>query len=617
VRWYREIWAVDFEFVAGPGDRPAVVCCVARELRSGRTLRLWQDELGPLPPYPTDAGVLFVAYYASAELGCHMALDWPMPERILDLFSEFRCATNGQATPSGASLIGALVYHGLDAISVTEKAEMRDLIMGGGPWSEDQRRDILEYCESDVDALGRLLPAMLPRIDLPRALFRGRYMAAAARMEWTGVPIDMVALDRLRHRWFGIQDRLIAEIDASYGVFEGRTFKIDRFAAFLKREGIEWPVLPSGHLNLDKTAFREAAQRHPRLDPLRELRIALSEMRLNDLAVGGDGRNRTLLSAFRARTSRNQPSSSRFIFGPSVWLRSLIQAPPGHAVAYVDYCQQEFGIAAALSSDAAMMEAYRSGDPYLAFAVQAGACPPDATKHTHGSVRDQFKACVLAVQYGMAAEGLALRIGRPTIVARELLRLHHETYRMFWAWSDQMLDNALLTGRTHTVFGWRLLVPTDPNDRSLRNFPMQANGAEMLRLACCLATERSIQVCAPVHDAALICAPIDRLEADIAAMQDVMREASRIVLDGFELRTDVAVYRHPDRYQDPRGKVMWDRVTALVDQVELSGAPVPHHLISKARHTQLQQSCAFGRAFDGKKWGSGAPLSLSSYLSYL
>jgi DNA polymerase-1 len=84
----------------------------------------------------------------------------------------------------------------------------------------------------------------------------------------------------------------------------------------------------------------------------------------------------------------------------------------------------------------------------------------------------------------------------------------------------------------------------------------------MLRLACCFATERGIEVCAPVHDAVLICAPLDRdrLEADIATMRQAMAEASRIVLDGFELRTDVHVVRYPDRYMDSRGKVMWGRV---------------------------------------------------------
>jgi hypothetical protein len=122
-----------------------------------------------------------------------------------------------------------------------------------------------------------------------------------------------------------------------------------------------------------------------------------------------------------------------------------------------------------------------------------------------------------------------------------------------------MLHNTL-----HTVFGWCIHVGADSNPRSLRNFPMQANGAEMLRLACCLATERGIEVCAPVHDAVLICSPLDRLEDDIANMRAAMAEASKIVLAGFELRTDVMRVRYPDRYQDPRGTAMWNRVIELI-----------------------------------------------------
>src|SRR5262249_8320852 len=65
----------------------------------------------------------------------------------------------------------------------------------------------------------RRLPRMLPRIDFPRALLRGRYMAAAARMEWNGVPIDVEALDRLSWGWDRIKGRLIAAVDRDYGVF--------------------------------------------------------------------------------------------------------------------------------------------------------------------------------------------------------------------------------------------------------------------------------------------------------------------------------------------------------------------------------------------------------------
>jgi DNA polymerase I len=565
---FRQVWAIDFEFCVSPGENPEPVCLVAWELRSGRRLRLWRDEFGTAPPYPTGPGALLVAYYASAEISCHLALGWPVPERVLDLFTEFRNGTNGIPTGNGAGLLGALAYHGLDGIGALEKDEMRLLVLRGGPWSDVERAQILDYCESDVAALARLLPAMLPKLDLPRALLRGRYMSAVARMERNGVPIDVATFELLKQNWWKIQDQLIEEIDADYGVFDGRVFKADRFATWLANEKIPWPRLESGRLDLSDDAFREMARGYPSIAPLRELRAALSEMRLADLAVGLDGRNRAMLSAFRARTGRNQPSNTKFIFGPSVWLRGLIQPPPGCGIAYIDWQQQEFGIAAALSGDPLMMDAYRSGDPYLAFAKQAGAAPKDATKASHKAIRDQFKSTVPAVQYGMGADSLGQRIGQPPIRARELLRLHRETYRVFWRWSDAAVDHAMLTGCLHTVFGWKVQVPSSSNERSLRNFPMQANGAEMLRLACCRATEAGIEVCAPVHDAVLICAPLDRLDLDVARMQTMMREASRIVLDGFELGTDATVVHHPDRYMDERGTVMWQRVMALVDGAE-------------------------------------------------
>jgi DNA polymerase I len=565
---YREIWLADFEFEAGTGERPVPVCLCARELRSGREIRLWRDEFGPAPPYPIDADSLFVAYYSSAEFGCHCALGWLMPARILDLFTEFRCGTNGLTVPAGNGLIGALTAFGLDTMGATEKKELQTAI-GNGTWpGRYTPEEILDYCMSDVDALARLLPVMAPRIDLPRALLRGRYMAAAARMEYAGTPIDMPMLEKLRRYWAPIQDRLIERIDADYGVYEGRTFKEEKFEAYLVRAGIPWPKLESGRLALDESTFRQMAKAHPAISPLRELRSSLAELRLNDLAVGRDGRNRTILSAFQARTGRNQPSSSRYIFGPSVWIRSLIKPPPGMAIAYIDYEQQEFAIAAKLSGDPNMLAAYASGDPYLAFAKQAGAMPPDGTRKTHGGVRELYKQCVLGVSYGMETFGLALRIDQPLIVACDLLRAHHETFRVFWRWSDAVVDHAKLTGELHTVFGWVLHGCCGANPRSLRNFPMQAHGAEMLRLACCLATERGIEVCAPVHDALLVTATIEEVEAAVAVTRKAMAEASRIVLDGFEIRTEAQIWRYPERFSDSRGTRMWNVVTQLVEEAE-------------------------------------------------
>ena len=567
---FKEIWFTDFEFVSGSGANPVPVCMVARELRTGRLIRLWQDELGPTPPFPVDDDTLFVAYFASAEIGCFLELGWPVPTRILDLYTEFSNATNGTTLPAGRGLLGALSHHGISSITSEQKSEERALVMGGGPWTPSERVRILDYCQTDVDPMGALLERMLPGIQarrhgLPHALIRGRYMAAVARMERTGVPIDFEMLKRLRLNWGRIKLDLIAAIDEGYGVFEGSTFKAGLFAGYLVDNHIDWPRTESGRLSLDQDTFRDMAKRYPQLEPLKELRHTLSELRLEKLAVGLDDRNRTLLSPFGASSGRNAPSTSKFIFGPSVWLRGLIKPPEGRALAYIDWKSQEVYIAAQLSADPALLEAVQTGDPYLAFAKMAGLAPPDATKESHKEIRDMCKTCVLGTNYGMQAHSLAIRTGLSVIDAQDLLRRLAQTFPTFTAWADHVVDVGRLAGYLSTVFGWTLRTHNATRPTTLRNYLMQANGAEMLRLACCLATERGIAVCAPVHDALLVEGDTDGIEDTVATTRAAMAEASRTVLNGLEVDTDVEIIRSPDRFADPRGRVMWERITELLE----------------------------------------------------
>ena len=62
-------------------------------------------------------------------------------------------------------------------------------------------------------------------LDVPRALLRGRYMKAAAKIEHIGIPIDVNAFSKLQRYWSQIQEELIKQIDRDYQVFDGTTFK--------------------------------------------------------------------------------------------------------------------------------------------------------------------------------------------------------------------------------------------------------------------------------------------------------------------------------------------------------------------------------------------------------
>ena len=501
-------------------------------------------------------------------MGCHLSLNWPLPKNLLDLFVEFRVYMNGIRPQGGFGLLGAMSCFGLGHMAPSVKYSMRDLAMRSGDYTSDERENLMDYCEEDVWALTKLFSKMSSYIDLERALLRGRFMKACARVERNGIPIDSILQKRLNSHWDKIKSELISEVDQPFRVFENDVFKTANFIAYLQREGINWPLLDSGNLKMDDETFSVMSLRHPEIASLKELRSTLSKMRLKDLSIGRDGRNRTLLSPFRSKTGRNQPSSSKFIFGASSWLRGLVKPEEGMSLAYIDWSQQEYGIAAALSGDENMLKAYLSGDPYLAFAIQAGQAPEDATKNSHTEIRNQFKAAVLAVQYGMGAESLALRIGESKARGRELLQMHRNAYPVFWRWSDAAVDKAMIDGKLKSVFGWEIKVSKDSNPRSLRNFPMQANGAEMMRIAMILLTEDSIRVSAPVHDAFLIESETACIDKAVERTKEHMKTASRMVLGGFELESEAEVSSYPLRFGKSGPDSFFSRVLTILEKLE-------------------------------------------------
>jgi len=142
---YPVSWVLDFEFVARDGEHPEVVCLVAHELTSGRWVRVWRGEFSA-PPLPVDAHTLLVGYSAAAEWSCFIALGWPMPARCIDLYAEFTRITNGAFAGKRFPSLLAAAHYSIDTMAADHKGAMRDLILTGGPWSEDQQREILDYC---------------------------------------------------------------------------------------------------------------------------------------------------------------------------------------------------------------------------------------------------------------------------------------------------------------------------------------------------------------------------------------------------------------------------------------------------------------------------------------
>ena len=407
---FAEIWAEDFEWVPKLGERHDVVCYGARELRSGRTLRLWRDQLGPTSPNRTDDQALFLSFVFNAEGASRLSLGWQLPAKVIDLSPLFRRVVNGRIVPQGKGLLGALAYYGIPSIDAVYKERIRKLIMRGWPFTPEEKAEILKYMMTDVDPLFELFSRLMaePEFDLGTALHWGEFVAVSAQMEHRGVPLDMEIIPDLldKKAWAYVRDAVVPKINAQYDVYVQDKagewhFKNEKFDALCARLGIDWPRTETGKPDLRQKTLKSMSQAFPELESLRELRHARDKMRRIKLAVGSDGRNRTVLWPFKAKTSRTQPKAAEWIFSPAVWLRLTFKPGPDRAVAYIDWSSMHFLIAGILSNCQAMIDLYATGSPYVEFAKRFDMAPPAATKKTHPEIHDSYKTVLLGAQYTM------------------------------------------------------------------------------------------------------------------------------------------------------------------------------------------------------------------------
>jgi DNA polymerase I len=394
-------------------------------------------------------------------------------------------------------------------------------------------------------------------------------------MENSGVPINGPLFRQISNpfTWNAMRDALVPELDKTGAYIKHNSdnsyhFRFDRFGEFLRSEGIAWPLTEDGRLSTESKTFEDMSKGHPQLEDLRQLRHIRDKMRSVDLEVGADDRNRTVLWPYKAKSGRTQPAASKWAFSPAVWMRNLIQPGEGKAIAYVDYSSMEFLIGAAKSHDPLMLKFYEN-DPYLSFAKHIGAAPSWATKHTHGPLRDRYKTGLLAIQYGVACVTLAAKLGVTQVAAQAMIDQHHELFSTYWRWAEDWLAWALDHGIMWTSIDWQCVVgDVELKTRTIINWPVQSLGGDILRMACIWATKRGLKLCAPVHDAILIEAPIDRIDRDVALLRDIMGRASSLVLGGPTLRTDAKTVRYPDHYTDSRGDEIWRHVTGLLDRMD-------------------------------------------------
>jgi hypothetical protein len=572
----------DFEYEVTPGDLPDVLCMVAyildENLRHVRTIRLWRGEFGTASPFDTGPDALFVAYSAWAEMTCFEVLGWKFPIYVFDLHTAYLAASNillphcpeEVRKKPRKRLSDACRAYGIEGWERIDKDTIAKAI-GDGTWREHYSpEEILDYCAEDVRMSVRLLraqlqgrSALLPA-DVERVLHWSNYSAKCiALIQARGMPIDVPLWNLVQENKAAVIEELRRQFDPSYGsddpiYDENGNWERVRVERWLASIGVNaWRRTETGQLDLDEKTLK-MMYHIPGVENLHALRDSMSFIANARLPIGCDGRNRPALFPFGTATGRNAHAKS--IYNAHAGMRSLMVFPADTIAVYLDWRTQEVGIAAARSGDPNLMADYAAGDIYHALAHLCGLTDdPDPThwKKTEPAMRQRMKPLQLGINYGMGVPSLARGLDQHSLIASTIIERHKRRYPRFWQWRDNQMQVAMLDRRIESVFGWALRLSTSPNKRTLYNFPMQANGAEMLRLAAWRLCEAGIVPSMLVHDGILL--EVKNKEHIANAIQ-IMRSAGRDVCDGFEIGVDIdQMLEHGARYRDKRpvAQAMW------------------------------------------------------------
>jgi DNA polymerase-1 len=253
-----------------------------------------------------------------------------MPRNVLCTYAETSALINGQEidglTKKRPGLLEACDLYQVPHMAKERKDTMRRFILDKtqADYTLEEWGAVERYNADDVITDIALFLAEAPAIDLPAALFRGRYSKAVAGMEATGLPVDVADIAALQSAWQDLRLHYIRQYDHLHLYDDEGHFHEDRFAALITARGWFWPRTErAGQYKMDSKTVGKMAQRYPELRPVQQLRDQIAELRLGAFlnTIGEDGRSRCPIMPFWTKTGRNQPQGRdlAFLLSLSSW----------------------------------------------------------------------------------------------------------------------------------------------------------------------------------------------------------------------------------------------------------------------------------------------------------
>jgi len=323
-----------------------------------------------------------------------------------------------------------------------------------------------------------------------------------ARMENNGIEIDGKFLGKMSKKL----NRAIKKLEKNIHALAGCSFNI-KSTKQLKEVLFEKLEISSDGIKKTKTGFSTAFEQlekikesHPIISYIQEYR-ELTKLTstyidaLPELVNKGTGRVHTSFNqtvAATGRLSSAHPNLQNIPIRTDLGreIRKAFVVPKGSKLVAIDYSQVELRVAAHMSGDMTMIEAFKEGKDIhsLTAATINKVKLEDVTK----KMRSEAKAVNFGVLYGQGVHGLSKGTGITFLEAKEFISEYFEKFKDVKKYLDSQIKHAQDKGYVETLFKRKRFLP-DINskmpmikksaERMAVNTPIQGTAADIIKIA--------------------------------------------------------------------------------------------------------------------------------------
>ena len=439
------------------------------------------------------------------------------------------------------------------------KDRIRNMCIRNEPAEITQNmKTIIEYCEMDVARLRDLAVAMsdvlLKRqnyFDIDEALERGKYAMIIAHKVKHGYYLKMDELSNLIQNKPRVFKEIADHITNTWPQIP--TFKWDkRSGRFVFKKGVVSDYIKTqapSHIrkmfpktqktkefSLSLDVFQKLYPNRHSLNPndyLQQVyrylytRNALSGMtlkketdpkkrkKMGNFIDTSEGVVRPHFNDFGSQTGRNQPRANGYILLKPAWTRGLLIPPLNHCLIISDWGKQEVLITAVNAKDDALLAAYASGDPYVAFGLKEKFLKEEWRGTPQWDVsRDMCKRAILSTIYQITASGLAVLLSADLnrnvtqLEAQRLINAFGRSFPKTIKYFKEVVRQYRRDKRLRLIDGWTMW-GDNYNERSIANMPVQGTGAVAMRKTDIILYEKGIWCPLSLHDAFFVYAPLE------------------------------------------------------------------------------------------------------------